>query len=156
MRDSVTGIVAQLIAQLREKRQVDLIRDFAFPLPAIVIAGMLGVPPEARDQFKDWSSKIQRNLGSGAPNLQLALDAQDSWQKMNATFAALLEDRLRAPKSDLLSALAQARDGGDALREDEIVRTCGAMLIAGHETTTNLIASSILHLLAQPDKRAEL
>ena len=58
MREPVEQIVAQLIAQLRQKRRVDLIRDFAFPLPAIVIAGMLGVPPDARDQFKDWSSNI--------------------------------------------------------------------------------------------------
>ena len=156
MREPVEQIVAQLIAQLRQKRRVDLIRDFAFPLPAIVIAGMLGVPPDARDQFKDWSSKIQRNLGSGAPNIQYALDAQESWRNMNETFEALLNERLRHPKNDLLTALAQARDGADALQANEIVRTCGSMLVAGHETTTNLIASSILHLLARPDLRAML
>lgn len=114
------------------------------------------MPPDARDDFKNWSSKIQRDLGSGAPNIQYALDAQDSWRNMNETFEAVLNKRLRHPKNDLLTALAQARDGADALQAGEIVRTCGAMLIAGRETITNLIASSILHLLARPDLRAML
>jgi cytochrome P450 len=152
MRQTVVQIVDRLLDGASERGAMDLIREFAFPLPAIVIAGMLGVPAEERDQFKDWSAKIQRFLGSGDAHFPYALEAQESWQRMNAYFAAMLAERKHHPRDDLVSALAAARDRDDALSEDELVRTCGAMLIAGHETTTNLIASGILALLRHPDQ----
>ncbi len=156
MRALVSNVVDELLAKVRSGRRIELIHDFAFPLPAIVIAGMLGVPPEERDQFKDWSSKIQRFLGSGKIHFPYALEAQACWQQMNAYFAALLHERRNAPRDDLVSALAAARDADDSLSQDELVRTCGAMLIAGHETTTNLIASGILALLRHPEQRSVL
>jgi len=152
MRELVAHIVDELLAKAQTRDRLELIGDFAFPLPAIVIAGMLGVPAAERDQFKDWSSKIQRFLGSGNAHFPYALEAQESWRKMNAYFAALLSERRSKPQDDLVSALAAARDHDDSLSEDELVRTCGAMLIAGHETTTNLIASGILALLRHPDQ----
>lgn len=152
MREMVEQIVDTLLDQAAGSNRLELVRNFAFPLPAIVIAGMLGVPAEERDQFKDWSSKIQRFLGSGQAHFPYALEAQECWQQMNAYFLALLTKRRRQPQHDLVSALAVARDENDQLGEDELVRTCGAMLIAGHETTTNLIASGILALLRQPDQ----
>lgn len=152
MRQTVVQIVDRLLGEATERGTMDLVREFAFPLPAIVIAGMLGVPAEERDQFKDWSAKIQRFLGSGDAQFSYALEAQESWQRMNAYFAAMLDERMRRPQDDLVSALAATRDQDDALSEDELVRTCGAMLIAGHETTTNLIASGVLALLTHPDQ----
>jgi cytochrome P450 len=152
MRQTVVQIVDRLLDEATDRGTMDLVREFAFPLPAIVIAGMLGVPAEERDQFKDWSAKIQRFLGSGDAYFPYALEAQESWQRMNAYFAAMLDERKRHPEDDLVSALAAARDQDEALSEDELVRTCGAMLIAGHETTTNLIASGVLALLTHPDQ----
>jgi cytochrome P450 len=152
MRDMVIQTVDDLLDKAASGDRIELIREFAFPLPAIVIAGVLGVLVDERDQFKDWSSKIQRFLGSGQPYFPYALEAQDSWQQMNRYFKALLDERKRRPQDDLVSALAAARDKNDQLSEDELVRTCGALLIAGHETTTNLIASGILALLQHPDQ----
>ncbi len=156
MRESVEEIVRHLLDEAEQRGSLELIGDFAFPLPAIVIAGMLGVPPEEREQFKVWSSQIQRFLGSGDAHFPYALEAQESWRRMNTYFAALLEERTRAPQDDLVSAFAAAHDGDETLGRDELVRTCGAMLIAGHETTTNLIASGALALLTHPDQLAML
>ena len=152
MRELVEEIVDGLLEGMAGRERVELVGDFAFVLPATVIAGMLGVPAEEREQFGGWSAKIQRFLGSGDAHFPYALEAQESWGRMNAIFKELLEDRRQNPQDDLVSALAQARDAGAGLSEDEIVRTCGAMLIAGHETTTNLIASGVLALLQHPEQ----
>jgi cytochrome P450 len=152
MRDMVVEIVDDLLDRLEGLGSTELIGDVAFQLPAIVIAGMLGAPKEERDQFRVWSADIQRFLGAGNPTLAQALAAQEGWQRMNGYFQVLLDERRKRPRDDLVSALAAARDDEDKLSEDELVRTCGAMLIAGHETTTNLISSGILALLEHPDQ----
>ena len=156
MRELVEEIVDELLEGMAGRERAELVGDFAFPLPATVIAGMLGVRAEERDQFGAWSSKIQRFLGSGDAHFPYALEAQESWGRMNAIFGALLRDRRQHPQDDLVSALAQARDADAGLSEDEIIRTCGAMLIAGHETTTNLIASGVLALLQHPEQLGAL
>lgn len=152
----VVEIADRLIAGFSSQDEVELVYRFAFPLPAIVIAGMLGVPPEERDQFKEWSATIQRFLGSGTVSFEYALAAQDAWKCMNGYFEALLAERIRSPKDDLITAMAQAHEDGERLTKDELVRTCGAMLIAGHETTTNLIANAIWLLHQQPDQLRKL
>jgi cytochrome P450 len=154
MRELVGQIANDLIDRLVEDTdEVELIRNFAFPLPAIVIAGVLGVPAEERDQFKVWSSNVQRFLGSGAANLEYSLAAQEAWKCMNEYFADMLQQRRRSPREDLLSALASSYDQGEQLTTNEIVRTCGALLIAGHETTTNLISNGIWLLLRHPEQK---
>ena len=153
MRTPVEQIVAELIRAFADKSEIDLIYEFAFPLPATVIARMLGVAAETRDQFKHWSAAIQRFLGSGEVNFEFALAAQDAWQNMNEHFSELLTERRRQPQEDLVSAMANACEDGERLTEDELVRTCGAMLVAGHETTTNLISNAIWLLLQRPKQR---
>ena len=154
MRGLVEQTADRLLDAAQARGRFDLVRDFAFPLPAIVIAAMLGAPADERDRFKEWSSNIQQFLGSGDAAFPAALRAQRSWQEMNAYFAALLTERQRQPQNDIISALAAAREGDDALGEHEIVGTAGAMQIAGHETTTNLIASGTLALLTHPEQLA--
>lgn len=156
MRSEVVRVVNELLDQQQGKREMDLIRDFAFPLPAIIIAGMLGVPQEDRDQFKDWSDKIQHFLGTGRARLDKALEAQESWRFMNSYFEGLVAERRKSPRQDIVSGLISARDEKDALTEKEMVGTSGAMLIAGHETTTNLISNAILALIERPDVKEEL
>ncbi len=156
MRGLVERIVDELIEGLDGKPEIDLIREFAFPLPAIVIAGMLGVAPEERNQFKDWSSAIQRFLGSGKVNFEYGLASQEAWRSMNDHFAALLAARRAEPREDLVSLMAAASEDGDRLSEGELIRTCGAMLVAGHETTTNLISNAIWLLLRHPDQLERL
>ncbi|MDC0936365.1 cytochrome P450 [Pirellulales bacterium] len=152
MRDLVEQIVADLLDAFVGRREIDLIYEFAFPLPATVIAGMLGVATEERDQFKEWSAAIQRFLGSGQVNFEFALAAQEAWRNMNDHFASLLAERRNHPREDLVSAMAQACEDGESLSDDELIRTCGALLVAGHETTTNLISNAIWLLLGRPDQ----
>jgi cytochrome P450 len=153
MRGLVTQVVEELIDRLIDADYIELIGSFAFPLPAIVIAGVLGVPASERDQFKIWSSTVQRFLGSGTANSEYAIAAQEAWRSMNEYFAEMLARRRSHPCDDLLSALGAACDEHEQLSEDEIIRTCGALLIAGHETTTNLIANAIWLLLRHPEQR---
>ncbi len=152
MRDLVKQITGELIDAFEHESTVELVHAFAFALPAMVIAGVLGVPAEERDMFKKWSSDIQRFLGSGQVRFDYALDAQDAWKNMNGYFTELLAQRRKTPRNDLVSALAAAHEDGERLTDDELIRTCGALLIAGHETTTNLICNGVWLLLTHPDQ----
>lgn len=152
MDNLVEQIVDDLIATFADKSEINLIYEFAFPLPATVIAGMLGVEISSRDQFKDWSAAIQRFLGSGQVRFDYALAAQQAWQNMNGHFKQLLDERGKSPRDDLVSALAHACEDGERLTEQEVIGTCGALLVAGHETTTNLISNAIWLLLQHPDQ----
>jgi cytochrome P450 len=106
-------VIDELIATFAGEGEGELIYRFAFPLPAIVIAGMLGVPRDERDQFKDWSSTIQRFLGSGTVSFQYALAAQHAWQNMNGYFANLFAKRAARPRDSLVSGLAHAEVDGE-------------------------------------------
>ncbi len=156
MKTLVQQIVANLIEQFQDDEEVELIHQFAFPLPAVVIAGVLGVPAEERDVFRKWSSDVQRFLGSGQAVFSYATAAQDAWRSMNTYFTELLAERRRQPRNDLVSALAAACEDGEKLTDDELIRTCGALLIAGHETTTNLIANSVWLMLRHREVKREL
>ena len=156
MRGMVTELVNELIDKVQGNGQMEMISDFAFPLPAILIAGILGVPPEDREMFKDWSRKILLFTGSGRIDLDFAEKAQESRVAMSNYFRQLMEERLREPQDDLLTALASARENDDLLTETELVTTCGVLLVAGHETTANLITNGFFALFQKPDLLVEL
>ena len=156
MRRMVTELVNELIDNVQDKGQMEMIRDFAFPLPAILIAGILGVPPDDRDMFKDWSRKILLFTGSGRINLDFAEKAQESRVAMSNYFRQLMEERIKEPRDDLISALVSAREENDLLTETELVTSCGVLLVAGHETTANLITNGFLALFQNPDQLEEL
>ncbi len=156
MRGMVTELVNELIDKVQGNGQMEMISDFAFPLPAILIAGILGVPPEDREMFKDWSRKILLFTGSGRIDLDFAEKAQESRVAMSNYFRQLMEERLREPQDDLISALASARENDDLLTEIELVTTCGVLLVAGHETTANLITNGFFALFQKPDLLVEL
>ncbi len=156
MRGMVIDLVNDLIDNIQGKKQMEMFRDFAFPLPAILIAGILGVPPEDRELFKDWSRKILLFTGSGRINLDFAEKAQESRVAMSNYFRQLMGERLKEPQDDLISALASAREDNDLLTETELVTTCGVLLVAGHETTANLITNGFFALFQNPDQLGEL
>ncbi len=156
MRGMVTELVNELIDKVQGNGQMEMISDFAFPLPAILIAGILGVPPEDREMFKDWSRKILLFTGSGRIDLDFAEKAQESRVAMSNYFRQLMEERLREPQDDLITALASARENDDLLTETELVTTCGVLLVAGHETTANLITNGFFALFQKPDQLEEL
>ncbi|HSZ39709.1 MAG TPA: cytochrome P450 [Trebonia sp.] len=122
---------------------VDLLEEFAFPLPVIVICELLGIPAEDRDSFRAWSSTIL----SSAETPEAFREAGAA---MYAYFVQLIAAKREAPADDLVSALITARDEGDSLSEAELHAMLFLLLVAGHETTVNLIANGTLALLQHP------
>ena len=137
---------------------MDLIEDLAYPLPVIVIAEMLGVPPEERDTFKRWSDDLVANMGPPGmnPDQDLMKRAQTSSNEMADYFRERIAERRKAPREDLLSALIAAEERGEVLSEDEVLATCVLLLAAGNETTTNLIGNGMLALLRHPEQFQKL
>ncbi len=149
----IRAIVDELLAAIDGRDTFDLIADLAVPLPATVIAELLGVPAEDYPRFKRWSDDF-------AVVIDIALDAD--WPGLEAStrefgdyILALAAERRAHPRDDLFSALV-ARHEGDALTEEELVSTVILLIAAGHETTTNLIGNGILELLRQPDELTRL
>jgi cytochrome P450 len=149
LRPRITAITAALLDDMSTRREVELLSAFAFPLPITVIGELLGVPAADRDQFRAWSATIVADTVS--PEVFQA-DAG----AMVRYFQMLLAARRREPADDLLSALVAARDEEDRLSENELLSMAFLLLVAGHETTVNLIASGTLALLLNPAELARL
>jgi cytochrome P450 len=154
-RARIQEITQRLLDQIQDAGQADLIRDFAYPLPVIVIAEMLGVPPEDHRTFQRWSRLITKSLDL-ADNTLIADEIAEATESFKTYFKALIAKRRAAPQADLLSALAAAEEAGDKLTETELYNTCRLLLIAGHETTVNLIGNGMVALLYHPDQRQRL
>jgi cytochrome P450 len=143
LRPRITAIAAELLDDMSTRDEVDLLTSFAFPLPITVICELLGVPVADRDEFRAWSATIVSNTIS--PDV-----FQAHATAMTSYFRKMLAARRRAPADDLLSALVAARDDEDRLTEDELLSMAFLLLVAGHETTVNLIGSGMLALLLNP------
>jgi cytochrome P450 len=151
LRPRVEVITASLLdaIEARGEDTVDLIEAFAFPLPVTVICELLGVPVEDQDQFRDWShAVVGDSVDPGA--LRAAGEA------MFGYFTKLVAAKRVNPADDMVSALIEARDSGDSLNERELIAMLFLLLVAGHETTTNLIASGTLALLLNPGELSRL
>ncbi|GAA2850701.1 cytochrome P450 [Pseudonocardia halophobica] len=154
MDEMITRIVDEhLDAFLRGSGPQDLISEVAYPLPATVIATMLGAPPEDRDRFREWSDELALvAFGTGgAARADRHERALRGLREMESYFHTLIGKRRAEPGEDMLSAL-MAKEGDDRLTDDELVGMCALLLFAGHETTTNSIANSVLALLRHPDQ----
>jgi len=157
MRQQVVAVTDELLdaAELDAAATdgtIDLLQAVAYPLPAIVIAGMLGVPPEDRDQFKEWSDDISALVFGGMEDPARHERARIGMSQLVTYVTALVERARRDPQDDLATALVQAHDDDGALSEAEVVATCINILFGGHETTTNLIANGVLALLQHPEQ----
>ncbi|PSR23260.1 MAG: cytochrome P450 [Sulfobacillus acidophilus] len=132
----------------------ELVSQFAFPLPAVVIAELLGVPRADHPQFRAWSKQIVRLLDpSQSPEArQNAMEAR--WQLLDY-FHHLIAEKRRAPADDLLTELVQVEADGDRLAPGELLAMALLLLVAGHETTTNLIPMGTLALIPHPHPRPE-
>ena len=147
----IDQIIEELLDAIGERERFDLIEDFAFPLPVIVIAEMLGVPPEDRAQFKEWSTDIAITVEPIIPD-DLAIRLDKSTGELFDYFEAIIADRERSPQDDMISALIAARDDNDRLSHDELLGTLVLLLVAGNETTRNLIGNGMFALLKNPDQ----
>ena len=149
LRPRITSITAELLDAMPTQGEVDLLASFAFPLPITVICELLGIPVADRDDFRRWSATT---LSDTATAEQVQADAA----AMISYFRALLTVKRQQPADDLLSALILARDEGDRLDENELLSMMFLLLVAGHETTVNLIASGTLALLLNPGELSRL
>ncbi len=145
LSDRIETMTQDLLNQVREQGHMDVVSDMAFPLPAKVIAEMLGVPDEDWDIFKRWA----RMENSPVPARQR--DGQNFQMEMDDYFSHLLAERRRHPREDLVSALSVAEVDGERLSEHELVSFCTLPLAAGRETTKNLIANAIVTFTEHPD-----
>jgi len=158
LRPRVQQIVDELIDHVRDKAGMDLIEDFAYPLPVIVICEMLGVPVEDRDRFREWGLAIARGLDGIMlpPESDVISRSMAARSALAGYFRELIAERRTRPRPDLLSGLIAAEEAGDKLTEDELLATCILLLVAGHETTVNLIGNGTLALLRHPDQLERL
>lgn len=155
-RQRIERVVNQLLDSAAERGEMDVIKDFAYPLPLMVIVDMLGVPMEKKTEFAGWSDDIGTLLGGAAPTLEHARKTQRSVVEMTELLRGLLAERRKDPREDILTTLVQAEEDGDKLDEDEILAQCVLLLFAGHETTRNLIGNGLNALLESPDEMARL
>jgi cytochrome P450 len=147
-----------LLNAAHARGQLELVDDLAYPLPVAVISRMLGVPAEDHVRFAGWSAVLASGLDDtlSAASPQVQRERQRAVDQFRAYFAELTDERRRAPREDLLSALVAAEDAGDRLTNDELVSTAMLLLIAGHETTVSLIGNGALALLRDEALREQV
>jgi pimeloyl-[acyl-carrier protein] synthase len=155
LRPRIASITADLVDRLGSRRHADLVAELAYPLPVIVIAEMLGVPIRDRMRFQEWSAVLVRGLDPfvDAATQDAVLDARDA---LAAYLRGIIAERRREPADDLITAMIAAREHGDLLSEGELVAMCNLLLVAGHETTVNLLAGGVLALLRHPGEADRL
>lgn len=158
LRPHIQGLVDRFLEGVQEQGRMDVIADLAFPLPATVIAEMLGVPPADRDRLKKWSDDFILILSADpsaiAPEVYERI-AQAA-QALTSYFRDIVTQRRAKPQHDLLTMLEQAEEQGHRLSEEELFATANILMVAGHETTTNLIGNGLLALLRHPDQLQKL
>jgi cytochrome P450 len=147
-------VVDEALDRVEGKDQIDIVGDFGFPVPSRVIAHMLGVAPDHVEDFEHWSRDILQVpslVGDPQENLTITYEAMRS---LEAYFRDLIAERRAVPAEDLLGLMVQANDDGSVLSDEELIAHCALLLIAGHETTTNLIGNGTLALLRNPGELA--
>ena len=151
MRDQIQVLTNELLDAAEPKGGMDLIADFALPLPLTMIGRILGVPAEDNHKFHRWTKTL---LSAGTKmNYFVVIPTIMSFMRY---LKKLIKERRAHPKDDLVTALVQAKDGSDQLSEDEVLAMIFLLLVAGHETTVNLIGSGSLALLEHPDQLEKL
>jgi cytochrome P450 len=130
--------------------EVDLIHEVAMPIPATVIAHMLGIPPSDVGSFKRWTSAVFRVPAWTGDLDENVVAAYDGVVSLDGYFRDIIAFRRKAPGDDVLSALVQAEQDGQFLNEHELVASCALLLLAGHETSINMIGNGVLALLRHP------
>lgn len=155
LRPRIQDITNDLLDPVMASGETDLIRDLAYPLPVTVIAEMLGIPIADRAKFKRWSDEVVVSADvvlTGQSNPQ----SQETHDEMNEYFHNIIEQRRQSPSDDLISALIFAQEEDEQLSAADILSICWLLLVAGNETTTNLIGNAVLALLEHPDELEKL
>ncbi|MFY1679586.1 MULTISPECIES: cytochrome P450 family protein [unclassified Streptomyces] len=147
MRPMVARIAGDLLDAVGDRERFDVVRDFAFPLPMLIICELIGFPPEDMRSYRAWSTSILTRGGE--------MPFEEAVSRMNAHVRDLMVTRRAAPREDILTELVRAHDDGE-LTEREVFSMVFLLLIGGHETTVNLLGTAVLSLLRHPDQAAWL
>jgi hypothetical protein len=156
LKTRVATLVDNLLAPVAQGGEIELISEFAYPLPAMVICDMLGVGHDELWQLESWSKDIAMFIGLPVKPRETYVQAARSNAAMSDYFREVVSQRKRAPRDDLISALLAVNEGGDRLTEDELVATCVLLLFAAHTTTTHLLGNGVLALTRWPGELARL
>jgi cytochrome P450 len=156
LRPRIKEIVNDLLDAIAEKGgDSEVIADLAYPLPVAVICEMLGVPEEDRGEFREWSDELVKSLDPGITLTPEQMQVRfEAIKQSRIYFKDLIARRRKTPGDDLLTALISAEEEGDKLSEAELLSISRLVLVAGHETTVNLIANGVLQLLRHPAELA--
>ena len=152
MRPRIQAITDSLLDAVQDQGQMELIADYAFPLPIQVIAELLGIPTEDKEKFRHWSGIVIRPHRTKESRLEDVPELQ----AFLAYLADISEQRREDPREDLLSALVQAEEAADRLSEIELYSMLMLLIVAGHETTVNLIGNGVVTLIQYPEQLALL
>jgi cytochrome P450 len=155
----LSAVASELMRDAVEAGEVDLVQALTYPLPVVAIAEIIGIPPEDREQFKQWSDKSVASLGVGffaPPTAEQILEQRAVSAEMHAYFTPLAEQRRKDPQDDLMTGLVQAEHEGSKLSFDEMLSMLVLLLVAGNETTTTLIGNTVVELLAHPEELQKL
>ncbi len=151
--ERIREIVDELMSEIPREGSFDLVSRLAIPLPMIVIAELLGVEPERRHDFKRWSDGLIAGIsGSGRAAGLLGGGFVDIMKEFAAYLLEIAERRRAEPRDDLISVLVHAEDGEEALSASQVMQFASVLLIAGNETTTNLIGNTVNTLFDHPDQ----
>jgi cytochrome P450 len=156
LRPQVEAMVDRMLKPLQHGSEVELMREFANPMPVRIISEMLGVPQELHDTFVNWSRAIAVFRGTPDRTVEQAQAAQDALIAMTDFFRQTVAERKRNKGIDLISLLIDIEEEGEVLTEEELYAQCIGLLFAGHETTRNLIGNGMYTLLQHPQETAEL
>jgi cytochrome P450 len=156
VRASVELLTNSLLDAVQDRREMELIADFALPLPAMVIADLLGAEPEDYPRFSAWSKSIARLFAVSEFSDEFIDELSQSFLELNNYLRGLIEDRRRVRRHDLISHLLDVQEQGALLSDEEMQAECILLLVAGHETTVNLIGTSTRALLLHPEQAQKL
>ncbi|MFF3025168.1 cytochrome P450 [Gottfriedia sp. NPDC057948] len=155
LRPYIEDTVYDLLQQFQNQKTLDIVSDLAFPLASLIIARIIGIPQQDIYQFKKWAAGLIQSIDFTRSGKTLesgnaiTIDLRDY-------FKELIKKRKHSPEDDLISRLIMEEQQGDSLSEEELLATCILLVIAGHETTVNLISNSVLTLLKHPNQMIEL
>jgi len=156
LRPQVEAIVKQMLDAYAPGREIDLLQEFANPMPVRIILEMLGIPHDMRHEFSEWSRAIAVFRGNPNRTVEEARAAQDALVQLTEYFRHTVAARRRKKGADLISLLIDIEEEGEVLTEEELYAQCIALLFAGHETTRNLIGNGTYTLLRHPEEMQEL
>lgn len=152
LRPRIQEIADELLDKVQDQGQMDIVKDYAYPLPINVICEMLGVPHADRSQIHIWSGTLAYGLGLGRKEPEV----EENLRAFGQYTAQLVADKRQHPADDLISQLIAIEEEGERLSEDELVSMITLLIFAGHETTSNLIATGSMMLLDHPDQLDKL